>query len=59
MVNELINYTKIVFDKTKSYGVLNAGYVSAPLNGYGVRIFIKKDENGQWIIDEVKGTWIS
>lgn len=54
-----ISFTKIVFDKTKSYGILNAGYVMAPLNGYGVRIFIKKNNDGKWVIDEVKGTWIS
>ena len=54
-----ISFTKIIFDKSKSFGVLNAGYVMAPLNGYGVRIFIKKNENGEWVVDEVKGTWIS
>lgn len=59
IIDASLSFTKIIFDKTKSYGVLNAGYVRAPLNGYGVRIFIKKNENGEWVIDEVKGTWIS
>lgn len=54
-----MSFTKIIFDKSKSFGVLNAGYIMARLNGYGVRIFIKKNENGEWVIDEVKGTWIS
>ena len=54
-----ISFTKIIFDKSKSFGVLNAGYVMAPLNGYGIRIFIKKNEKGEWVVDEVKGTWIS
>lgn len=54
-----IFFTKIIFDKTKSYGVLNAGYVMAPLNGYGVRIFIRKTDDGQWVVDEVKGTYMS
>lgn len=54
-----MSFTKIIFDKSKSFGVLNAGYVKGTLNGYGVRIFIKKNENGEWQIDEVKGTWIS
>lgn len=31
----------------------------APLNGYGVRIFKKKNQDGKWVIDEVVGTWIS
>jgi len=54
-----LGFTKIIFDKTKSYGVLNAAYTMAPLNGYGVRIFIKKNEDGDWVVDEVKGTWVS
>lgn len=54
-----LGFTKIIFDKSKGYGVLNAGYTMAPLNGYGVRIFIKKNEDGDWVVDEVKGTWIS
>ena len=59
IIDASLGFTKIIFDKTKSYGVLNAGYVRAPLNGYGVRIFIKKNENGVWTIDEVKATWVS
>ena len=58
-IDASLSFTKIIFDKTKSYGVLNAGYVRAPLNGYGVRVFIKKNENGDWVIDAVRGTWIS
>ena len=54
-----LSFTSIIFDKTKSYGVLNAGYLMAPLNGYAVRIFIKKTEDGNWVIDEVKLTEIS
>lgn len=54
-----MSFTKIIFDKSKSFGVLNAGYAMAPLNGYGVKIFIKKNEDGKWVIDEVKRTWIS
>lgn len=54
-----IGFSNIIFDKSRNYGVLNAGYTMAPLNGYGVRVFIRKDENGMWIIDKVEGTWIS
>ncbi len=54
-----LGFSKIIFDKTKSFGVLNAGYVMAPLNGYGVRIFIKKNKDGKWVVDKVESTWIS
>ena len=54
-----IGFSRILFDKSKSYGVLNAGFTTAILNGNGYRIFISKDDNGKWIIEKVIGTWIS
>ena len=54
-----IGFSRIIFDQTKSYGVLNGGYTMGILNGSGYRIFIKKDESGKWIIDKIVGTWIS
>ncbi len=54
-----LGFTKIIFDKTKRFGVLNAGYVMGPLNGYGKRIFIRKDKDGKWVVDKVESTWIS
>lgn len=54
-----ISFSRILFDETKSFGVLNAGFVEGPLNGSGCRIFIKKGENGKWLIDKIEGTWIS
>ncbi|MBO0593944.1 hypothetical protein I2486_21300 [Cellulophaga sp. E16_2] len=54
-----IGFNRILFDKTKTYGVLNGGFVMGNLNGHGFRIFIRKDDNGKWLIDEVVGTWIS
>ena len=54
-----IAITRIQFDMSKNYGVLSAGYNTGALNGYGVRIFIIKDENGKWAIDNIVGTWIS
>ncbi|MEH6705384.1 MAG: hypothetical protein V7691_11355 [Galbibacter orientalis] len=54
-----LSFSRILFDKTKSFGVLNAGFVKGRLNGSGYRIFIKKDENGIWIINKIKGTWVS
>lgn len=54
-----LGFSKIIFDKTKSFGDLNAGYVMAPLNGYGVRVYIRKNKDGKWVIDKVESTWIS
>ena len=54
-----LSFTRILFDKTNTFGVLNAGFVKGRLNGSGCRIFIRKDENGIWIVDKIKGTWES
>jgi hypothetical protein len=54
-----IQFGGIIFDKTKNNGVLNGGYTMGILNGSGFRIFIKKNKNGNWIIDKIEGTWIS
>ncbi|PVW14172.1 hypothetical protein [Marixanthomonas spongiae] len=54
-----ISFDHILFDKTKNFGVLNAGYTLGILSGNGVRIFIKKEANGKWVIDDIVGTWVS
>jgi hypothetical protein len=54
-----MSFTRILFDQTRTFGVLNAGFVKGRLNGSGCRIFIRKDENGNWKIDKIKGTWVS
>ena len=54
-----LSFSRILFDKTKSFGVLNGGFVKGRLNGSGCRIFIRKDEKGNWIVDKIKGTWVS
>jgi len=54
-----IGFNRILFDKNRSYGVLNFGYVMGILNGEGFRVFIKKNSKGKWVIDKIKGTWIS
>ncbi|WP_299365960.1 hypothetical protein [Winogradskyella sp.] len=54
-----LSFTRILFDKTKTFGVLNAGFVKGRLNGSGCRIFIRKDENGNWEVDKIIGTWVS
>ncbi|MBZ9631905.1 hypothetical protein LB465_14040 [Salegentibacter sp. LM13S] len=54
-----VGFSRILFDKTRTFGVLDGSYSMAPLNGSGYRIFIKKTKDGKWIIDEIIGTWIS
>ncbi|MDF4201601.1 hypothetical protein PXD56_01455 [Maribacter sp. SA7] len=54
-----IGFSRILFDESKAYGVLNGGYTTGILNGNGFRIFIKKNENGNWAIDKIIGTWMS
>ncbi len=53
-----IHFTRIQFDKNKSFGVLDAGYYCGGLCGRGNRIFIVK-KNGKWVIDKMMLTWIS
>lgn len=58
-ISAKIGFSRIIFDQTKSYGVLNGGYAIGILNGKGFRIYIKKNESGKWIIDDIVKTWIS
>ena len=54
-----IGFSRILFDKNKYYGVLNAGFGMGILNGSGFRVFIRKNDKGKWIIDKIIDTWIS
>ncbi|SDF16159.1 hypothetical protein SAMN05421636_11432 [Pricia antarctica] len=44
--------SRILFDTTKSYGILHSGFACGKLCGTGFRIFIKK-VNGKWIIEKM------
>lgn len=54
-----LDFSGIIFDQTKNYGVLEAGYVKGRLNGGGIRIFIRKTDKGKWVIDKIVETWVS
>lgn len=58
-VGAKMGFSGILFDKSKSYGVLNGGFGIGILNGNGYRIFIKKKNKGKWIIDKIVRTWES
>ncbi|ADV47502.1 hypothetical protein Celal_0149 [Cellulophaga algicola DSM 14237] len=55
----LLGFNRILFDTTKTYGVLNGSFGLEFSNTVGFRIFIKKTDNGLWTIDEVIETWAS
>ena len=52
-------FSRILFDRTRNFGVMNVGHSVGYLNGSGHRVFIRKDNKGRWIIDKVVETWIS
>lgn len=54
----ILDFSRIQFDKTKQFGVLDAGFGCGGKCGQGYRIYIKK-VNTKWIIDKIEGTWIS
>jgi len=54
----VIHFTRIQFDTEQKYGILDGGFVCGKLCGQGFRIYIKK-ENGKWLIDKIRGTWVS
>lgn len=54
----VVNFSRISFDKERNHGVLSAGISHGPLDGYGCRIYLKK-ENEKWVIDKIALTSIS
>ena len=55
---DIISFTRIQFNKSKSYAMLNFTYNGGMYNGNNYRIFLKK-ENNKWIIDKLEsnGCW--
>ncbi len=45
-------FSRILFDKTKSYGILHSGFGCGKFCGTGFRVLIKK-ENGKWVIEKM------
>ena len=54
-----VNFSRIIFDESKSNLILDVSYVKGPLNGSGYKIYLLKTDNGKWIINKIKGTWVS
>ncbi|MCZ8089926.1 hypothetical protein [Flavobacterium sp.] len=54
----IYSFSRIVFDKTYNYGVLEAGYYCGGKCGQGFLVYIKKVEN-KWIVFKIEPTWIA
>ena len=54
----IISFSRIIFNKEKTYGFLTSGISHGKLNGDG-GIYIIKKVNGKWIILNYYGIWIS
>lgn len=54
----IYSFSRIVFDKTYNYGVLEAGYYCGGKCGQGFLVYIKKVEN-KWTVFNIEPTWIA
>lgn len=57
-LSETTGFSRIQFDSTKSFGILQSGMGCGKLCAIEVRVFIRK-ENGKWVIDKIITTEIS
>ena len=57
-LDKLFNFSRIQFDNTKTYGLLNSSYTCGLMCGRGANVFIKK-ENGTWKIIAFLRTWVA
>lgn len=50
-------FSRILFNRDKTIGLLNVGYVCGPIQcGEGFLIYLKK-VNERWVIDKIEETW--
>jgi hypothetical protein len=54
----IYSFSRIVFDKTYNYGLLEAAYRCGGKCGQGFLVYIKKIKN-KWIVFKIKPTWIA
>tara|TARA_B100001063_G_C16540838_1_gene441172 strand:- start:71 stop:748 length:678 start_codon:yes stop_codon:yes gene_type:complete len=58
-LNSVLSISRIQFDINKKFGVMSIGYSIGILNGIGCRVFIRKNNEGDWVIDKIQTTTIS
>ncbi|WP_093245937.1 hypothetical protein [Psychroflexus halocasei] len=54
----ITGFSRIQFDRTKSYGVMISGFGCGSLCGFSALVFIRKEKE-KWIIDKIMVTGIS
>ncbi len=54
-----LHFSKLYFDEEKNNGILAVTYSCGKGCEIGYLVYIKKDVNNKWIINNVKQTWIS
>ncbi|MFL9844989.1 hypothetical protein [Flavobacterium rhizosphaerae] len=54
----VFSFSHIMFDTTKTFAVMEAGYMEGDLVGAGGVVFLEK-RKGKWYIVEVINTWVS
>lgn len=54
----IFGFSRILFDETKTYGILRSGFSCGPLCGFGGYVFIRKND-GKWRIDRIEITEVS
>ncbi|TQI71088.1 hypothetical protein JM79_2014 [Gramella sp. Hel_I_59] len=58
-LNSIVSISRIQFDRNRKFGVMTAGYSMGFMNGVAFRIFIRKNNEGKWVIDKIQTTYIS
>ncbi|WP_346237461.1 hypothetical protein ABDK00_000080 [Niabella insulamsoli] len=54
-----LSFSRILFNKSKTMGVLDVGFTCSGNCGKGYFVPIKKGFNGKWFVSKVRNTWIS
>ena len=55
----VISFSRILFDNTKSYAIVNTGFSRSGLDGQGYRVLLFKTEDDYWLISKIEETWES
>lgn len=53
-----ISFSRIIFDATKTQGMLTCEYICGSLCGNGYRVYIQK-ANGKWTIHRIDHVWVA
>lgn len=54
-----ISISRILLDEKQTIGILNFGFTGGCSCGYGIFVFIQRNENNKWEIIKTIGKWVS